>query len=289
MRRTGWLLAILATLALLPSCGVIGGRRSALRSTAPASTTPSGAAPAPAAAAPAAAPLARSLYVGSFAERDAALALATAHGIGELTLYGLGGALRNEPAALASFIETARARGVDTVAPISGMDRVEDLVRYEREHPSGRFDGWVTEFEYWNHAAAERAAQFEVLQRMLTAMRAGKADGWVACYLGYPTAEEARWIAEHVDRVYLSLGIDDPARAQDWGQGDRSHRTRQSYFAGRVPIWPIVYARGDAHMRPWLQQHSMAELEASLRRAMNGQLAGVALFDYGSMHDVIAR
>ncbi|MCB9596535.1 MAG: hypothetical protein H6719_27675 [Sandaracinaceae bacterium] len=268
-------------LLLWAGCGVIPGRRSAL------TARPAGSAPA--ATAPAAAPAEperRSLYVGSFDERDAALELATSHGFAELTLYGLGAALRNQQEALATFLETAHARGLDVVAPISAMDRVEDLTRWEREHPNARFTGWVTEFEFWNAPPAERAARFAELQQILTAMRAQKGDGWIACYLGYPTAEEGAWIAEHVDRVYLSFAIADPADAMSWGEGTRSHRARHGYFAGRLPIWPIVYARGDAHMRPWLQQHSVSELETTLRRNLNGQMHGVGYFDFASMRDV---
>lgn len=261
----------IALLALCAgSCGVLATPR-APRLAAPAATS-----------APAA-PLARSLYVGSFAERDAALELAAANGIGELTLYGLGAALRAEPEALAGFLAAARARGVDAVAPVSGLDRVADLAAFERAHANAPFAGWVTEHEYWNVPPEERAASFEVLQEMLTAMRGAKPGGWIGCYLGYPTAEEAAWIAAHVDRVYLSVAVADPRDALDWGEGLRSHRARHGYFAGRVPIWPIVYARGDAHMRPWLEQHSLAELDAALRDALDGQLAGVALFDFGAM------
>ncbi|MCA9610858.1 MAG: hypothetical protein KC619_34920, partial [Myxococcales bacterium] len=179
MRRA---IPALVCLLALTSCGTVAGRRSSLQ----AASGPRASAPIAAAMAPVDAPLARSLYVGSFAERDAALELAAAHGVSEITLYGLGGALSHETDTLAAFIEAAQARGVGAIAPVSGMDRVESLARFEREHPSARFAGWVTEFEFWNAPGPERAAQFAELQRMLTAMRAAKTDGWVACYLGYP-------------------------------------------------------------------------------------------------------
>ncbi|MBX3273484.1 MAG: hypothetical protein KF729_24685 [Sandaracinaceae bacterium] len=274
MRRR-WILALAG--ALLTACGAFAVRRAPLASPRPVG---------PAASAAPSAPPARSLYVASFDEREAALAFALEHGVSELTLYGLGRALGAEPAALAAFVAEARARGLAVAAPIAGLDRVEALARYEAAHPEGRFDGWSTELEYWNAPPNERPHHFEQLQALLTAMRAAKRDGWIACYLGYPSAEEAAWIAAHVDRVYLSFAVPDPARALEWGEGLRSHRARHGYFDGRVPIWPIVYTRGDAHLRPWLAQRSIAALEEALARALGGRMAGVAYFDHGSLRDV---
>ena len=231
--------------------------------------------------------LPRSLYVASFDERDAALAFALERGVSELTLYGLGPVLGAEPTAVTAFVADAHAREIAVVAPVAGLDRVEALARYEAEHPEGRFDGWSTELEYWNAPPSERPRHFEQLQALLTAMRAAKGDGWIACYLGYPSAEEAAWIAAYVDRVYLSFAVPDPARALEWGEGVRSHRARHAYFDGRVPIWPIVYTRGDAHLAPWLAQRSVGALEGALARSLGGRLAGVAYFDHGSLREAL--
>ena len=62
---------------------------------------------------PAGDPLPRSSYLRSFdEERDAALELAVVRGVSELTLYGLGDALRQDPGAIAAFVTAAGARGV---------------------------------------------------------------------------------------------------------------------------------------------------------------------------------
>jgi hypothetical protein len=235
--------------------------------------------------------------VGHGAAEEALLQRAAAWDVGELALYGLGPLLEpSEPSAqaLAAFSQRARAAGIGLVAPVAGVDRVDALERFERAHPDARFTGWVTELEYWNRCAEARNGRrpcFRELRSLVERMSASadrRVDRpWIGVYLGYPTRAEARWIARSVDRVFLGYPGRSPVVATAPRRDIlRSPDHRLARFAGaRVAIWPIVYARGEAPMDPWLRERgpvstAMRDAERELaQESPQARFAGFAWFD----------
>ncbi len=240
--------------------------------------------------------------VGDSRAETGLLTCATQWGVTDLILYGLGPMLapRSPRAgALASFAARARRRGLAPIAPVAGQDRVSAIRRFEEAHPEARFEGWVTELEYW-HDCEERETGirpcFARMDSLLTAMNAAAATRterpWIGAYLGYPTLAEARSIARRSDRVLLNYPGQSPSHASARRLAARQSADRRlARFRGlRAEVWPILYSRGELHMSPWLRERAArgiaaatSDAERTLTEAAGGRprgFAGFAWFDY---------
>lgn len=191
------------------------------------------------------------------------------------TLYGLGPVLADESlrARLARFIDGLRAAGVEVGAPVAGSDRLEALRRFSRDFPDARFSTLVTEYEYWNAPAHERADRFAALFGLLAEMRAyadelttADRSVRVGVYLGYPTRDEVQRLAGLVDFAYVNYPVAHPKRAWRYGRRDvGSMRDRLAWLVDAgIEVWPLLYARGEVHMGGWLADRDLADAERVL-------------------------
>ncbi len=222
----------------------------------------------------------------------------TAGTVTDVIPYGLGPVLatRDGRARVARWVREVRRRGTRVIVPIAGRDRVASLSRMIAEEPGVGFDGMVTELEYWNRPDRERA--LAELIALLADMR-DAATEWgrapdrvpVGAYLGYPTPEEARKIAGHVDFVFLDYAIPDVGRAWTHVRGTTPLRDRFAWFASAgVAVWPILYAAGEVDMRASLARRGLPSVEAEFRIGLRNQrsiderqLAGFVYFPLESL------
>lgn len=218
--------------------------------------------------------------LGDAPKEDALLSFANEHAIRSLALYDLGAILGDTDlrAALVSFMERARAMGIQRIEAIGGTD----LAQWDRIHTFHRdeapFDGLVTEIEFWNDQAtlAELIAVLEHVEPF---------DIPVAVYVGWLDAAQARAIAPLVDRMYIHAYVDDPSTA--WGYADDRILMFQAENAAQglsVDVWPIysaedtAWAAGSEHfMGEWLSAHSLDEAEATFMADYEASGATIAI------------
>jgi hypothetical protein len=218
------------------------------------------------------------------------LAFVEAHRMVEVALYGLAPLFGDSAgeARLASFINAARARGIEVAAPVAGADRVDALIAYAANHPEAPFATWVTELEYWHDCETETGLRpcYASLEDLLVRMAAGAARVQprprLAAYVGHPTPVEAEAIGRHVERVLVHHYGTDPVEAAS-RLPDRSLD-----FGAGVEVWPILYARGHVPMGEHLEAHGLDDTETAFRRALQQQrpeltLGGVQYFDFEAL------
>lgn len=212
----------------------------------------------------------RAAYIRDFAtvtELDVRLAR---NGVTDVILYGLGPMLDRPD--LAPAIARLRSRGIRVLAPVAGLDRLATLVAFARR-TGVRFDGLVTEHEFWNRSDRETA--FRETEALLVGMRAqlfawGASGARVGAYLGYPTEAESARLVELVDFVYANYPVRDPALAYRHIHRGVPLRDRLARFAkARITVWPIFYASGEVDMRGALVQQGLANVEATFRAAQS--------------------
>jgi hypothetical protein len=245
----------------------------------------------------------RELYVADVFEiaghadrEDALFAFARARGVTRLAIYGHRVLLLDTPngeASMVSFVTRARAAGISSLAATIGWDaELDSLLDYERAHPDAAFDELVTEIEYWHDCDAADdgvvRACFAPLRAMIDRIRALEPRPRLGVYLGWPTRAEAELVAPLVDRVLLAAEQPTPERAY----GHRTSRARLAAFAGRAPVWPILYARGESHLGAWLETHASVEAERIWTDAWRAErepwacalrVGGFTWFDYGAL------
>ena len=237
----------------------------------------------------------RAAYVRDFAAVEPAdlEARIQRYALTDIILYGIGPQLANDPAGLARAIGALRARGVRILAPVANLTRLRALVAFCRE-TGVRFDGLVTEHEFWNRS--DRAVAFREIEGLLVAMRAqifawGAPGARIGAYLGYPTAAEATRLATLVHFVFANYAVKDPERAYRHIHKGVPLRDRLARFVkARVAVWPIFYASGEVDMRGALAARGLTTSEASFRAAQAADLelrdepvAGFVYFTIESM------
>jgi hypothetical protein len=198
-----------------------------------------------------------------------------------VVLYGLAPLLRDEAGAhaLGALVQSLHAAGARTVgAPIANVRRLAEVLHAGEVDAAARLDELVTEDEYWNRCArsavqagdTERAdcfAPFVDLVGQLREAAARAAAGGrrvrVGAYLGYPTPAEVRRLGGLLDFVLLDYPVRSPELGWEHVHGKGGPlRDRFRWCAGAgLEIWPILYARGEVSIGPWLRSHGLAAAE----------------------------
>jgi hypothetical protein len=214
--------------------------------------------------------------LGDAAKEAALLSFASEHGIRSLALYDmypiLGDAGRR--AALVSFMSRARAMGILRIEAIGGvgLETWDRIAAFHRD--DARFDGLVTEIEFWNESAtlAQLTAVLDHVEPLAIP---------ITVYVGWVEASDVQAIAHRIDRVYVHAYVNDPSTA--WGYVD----DRVLMFQAASPaleIWPIYsaedteHAAGSEHfMGEWLRDHSIEEAEATFMADYEASGATIAI------------
>lgn len=223
--------------------------------------------------------------------------------IDRVVFYGLGEIL-GDPAQetrLAEMVAALQRRGVTSIgAPIAARSRIVEVLAYSRSHPKARIDVLISELEYWRDCPADPAPDdatlrpcFEPMDGLLDEMRKAATDELTAgrpmsvgVYVGYPSPGEAKRIAEVADFVVANYNVRTPDRAHE---GHRRRNRLAALVAAKLEVWPILYARGDVHMRPWLDAYGLDAAEAAFRATLDDpalpspRLGGYQYFAFEAM------
>ncbi len=181
------------------------------------------------------------------AEQDAFWSFVAARRINQLGIYRLHTILGNatRTAALRAFITRARAAGVSRVFAIvsspAGVSYVRAYLADSATAATARFDGLLTEHEFWNGTAPANVRWGDYL-RLLAHVRvlADDAGLVVATYLGWFSAEEARSLRELVDVVLLHAYVATPGNAYPYLKTRLESLSRE--WSRPVQVWPIFSA-----------------------------------------------
>jgi len=225
-----------------------------------------------------------------------------AAGANQVALYRLHTILpeAGRTARLRELIRQLHANGVARVfAVVGGLADVARVGGYlaASASPGDRFDGVLSEFEFWNPDMP-----FADYLGLLSAMRdlASQHTLLVATYLGWFDAREAAAITARVDLVLLHAYRSTPAIAYDYLV------ERLELLAGAsdhpVEVWPIFSAECD-FMGGWLggqassgadpletaEQTLLGDFRGDLRTMRNGiRMAGFAWFTAARLADALA-
>jgi hypothetical protein len=181
------------------------------------------------------------------AEQDAFWSFVAARRINQLGLYRLNQILgySGRTAALRAFITRAHAAGVSRVfAIVSSPANVSYVRAYLADAltpTTARFDGLLTEHEFWNGTAPANVRWGDYL-RLLSHVRVLADDHGllVATYLGWFSADEARSLRELVDVVLLHAYVATPGNAYPYLKARLELLSRE--WSRPVQVWPIFSA-----------------------------------------------
>lgn len=192
----------------------------------------------------------------------ALLAFVVDQRINSLAMYNLNTVFRDSSltATLSEFMTAANACGVSEFNGIIGdggfsTDR-DALYGYQTNpnYSSTRFNGLITEFEFWNPSGETEASAFARYLSDIKALRGtasipGAANGTrlkVGTYLGWLTnappnqTVAAAEIANNVDRVYLHAYVSNPVNAFSY-----MNNRLQSFATAGVPLEIIPIYSGE--------------------------------------------
>ncbi len=186
--------------------------------------------------------------LGDEANEERLLSFAAQHGVRALTLYNLISILADEAKAkqLAAFMAKARGRGIRKIEAVGGASSGfwQQLAAFHQNN--ARFDGLVTEIEFWNDSAS-----FETFLERLEAIRAldlRRADGEalpLAAYVGWFDAQQADLFIPKVDRVLIHAYVKNPKTAWRYvSQRARFIDAANQAHGAKVEIAPIFSAEG---------------------------------------------
>jgi len=233
--------------------------------------------------------------LGDKAKENELLEFLVTNQFDSLSFYDLKNIMKNTnlKKKLSQFIQAARACGVKEMNAI-GAENADwvQVKSYQAAYP-GKFDGLLTEYEFWN-TGADIQAFFDEFINMMKQMKAlniqvnGKPVK-ISAYLGwlnrdYSLSENqaAAIIAQNLDRVYLHCYVTNPTQAFPYCKS----RIQAFATANRgVEIYPIFSAEGNAmraggeiFMGDWFSGHSLNEAEAIFRS--QAPTAGYQYYEY---------
>ncbi|WNG17603.1 hypothetical protein [Cystobacter fuscus] len=200
------------------------------------------------------------------AEQDAFWSFVAARRINQLGIYRLNQILGNtgRTAALRAFITRAHAAGVSRVFAIVAAPEAVTAVRTyladSATAATSRFDGLLTEHEFWNGTEPADVRWGDYL-RLLEHMRALANDAGlvVATYLGWFSADQARTLSERVDIVLLHAYVATPSNAYPYLKTRLEFLSRE--WSRPVQVWPIFSAECDFSGRWFSDNRSTDALE----------------------------
>lgn len=195
-----------------------------------------------------------------------------------LTVFAVVGAVEEDP-----LVDVRRVRAYLAAAP-----------------PEARFDGVVTEYEFWQ--TGKSWATYEALLDGARALATDAPPLTVATYLGWPDEAQARLIRERVDVVLLHAYRDDPSECGEY------LAPRLALFADParpVEIWPILSSErrderrmDEEHfMGPWFSAQPRARALDLAESIVGGdvdgtagiRIGGFAYYAYGRLSADLAR
>jgi hypothetical protein len=227
--------------------------------------------------------------LGDAAKEAKVLAFIGAHRIESLALYDLGAILADPglEADLLSFLNRAAAQGVVDVNAIADATKSgwDSIAAYQRQN--SRFDGVLTEIEFWNPGGAtfqDYTATLQYIRSLGMKARSG-APMRVASYIGWPDAAQIDALAPLVDRLYVHVYVTSPDQAYAYGkQRFQWVASANTQLHTHVDVWPIFSAEGvtwsagaEHFMGDWLSSHTLDEAESTLLTAWQADPAGPAI------------
>jgi hypothetical protein len=241
---------------------------------------------------------AQHLYILDDAQkRELVLDFIEDQSINSLALYDLATILEDADlkAALVSFVEQARLRGVVEVNAIGSLSKPawDAIATTQTESPL--FDGLVTEIEFWNASATfEEFQDIAAYVRTLNMKTPDGAPMPLAAYIGRPTPEQVAPLLSLVDRVFVHVYVKSAELAYGYGQERFAAIAEANTALGTdVEVRPIfsaegeMWAAGDEHfMGEWLSTHSLGEAETTFIAAWGNEpgalppLTGFQYYDY---------
>jgi hypothetical protein len=222
-------------------------------------------------------PLSRIL--GNTTSENVALSFFIKYQIDSLSLYNLPAILSNstQSSQLSSFIQAARACGVAEVNAIGAMNSDWVQIRnYQNSYP-GKFDGLLTEVEFWNASSVTTAfssfiSQLQYMRALGITnygvpLRIGAYLGWLNNTPSLTEAQVAAQIASNLDFVFLHSYVKSPTTAYGYAQS-RINALRAAKPS--LPIRAIYSAEGTTYnsgggnifMGDWLATNSLDSAEA---------------------------
>ncbi|NMO18446.1 hypothetical protein HPC49_11595 [Pyxidicoccus fallax] len=220
------------------------------------------------------------------ATQDAFWSFVAAQRINQLGIYRLNQILGNatRTAALRAFITRAHAAGVSRVFAIVATPANVSYVRSYLFDPAtpttARFDGLLTEHEFWNGTTSADVRWGSYL-RLLSHVRvlADDAGLLAATYLGWFSAEEARSLRELVDVVLLHAYVATPANAYPYLKARLELLSRE--WGRPVQVWPIFSAECDFSGRWFSDNRSADPLELAENTVLDAYRADDRTFRNG--------
>ncbi len=195
-----------------------------------------------------------------------------------ITVFAVVGAVEEDP-----LLDVRRVRAYLAAAP-----------------PEARFDGLVTEYEFWQ--TGNRWVTYEALLGGMRSLASERPPLTVATYLGWPDEAQARHIRERADIVLLHAYRADPAECAEY------LAPRLALFANParpVEIWPILSSErrderrmDEEHfMGPWFSAQPRARAlsiaESIVAPGIEGtagiRVGGFAYYAYGRLSADLPR
>lgn len=189
---------------------------------------------------------------------------------------------------LSGFIQAAKACGVVQVNAIGATQTDWPKVRTYQGGNAGKFDGLVTEVEFWN--GSNVGSQFQAFISQLQYMQSlGITPPLISPYIGWlnrdPNMSEAQvasTLAQNVSQVFVHAYVNNPSNAYGYA---KSRITALTQAKPSLQIWPIFSAEGvkysagsEKFMGDWL---SLNSLDAAENTFMASYIpAGFQYFEY---------
>ncbi|HEY9663793.1 MAG TPA: hypothetical protein V6C65_35545 [Allocoleopsis sp.] len=220
--------------------------------------------------------------LGTTAKENDLLSFITKYQFDSISLYDLAKILgAGMGAQLSSFIQAAKACGVVEVNAIGSTNSNWVQVQNYQSANAGKFDGLVTEVEFWNQSPVSTAfsafvTQLQYMQTLgITPPQITPYIGWLNRDPSMSEAQEAAILAANVSRMFVHAYVKDPANAASYIQ---SRVTALLTAKPSLPIWPIFSAEGtqykagsEVFMGDWLAANSLDAAEAKLSGAKGFQ------------------
>lgn len=225
--------------------------------------------------------------LGNRASEDVLLSFLTKYQFDSLSLYNLSTILSSPIyiAQLTSLMAAARACGVVEINAIGSAPSQWNQIKATA---SGKFDGLVTEIEFWNTPPVSTSFQSFIsqLQYMkslgITPPSITPYIGWLNNNSALTEGQEAAQIAANTTRVFTHAYVRSPVTAYDY---TKSRVLALHAAAPSLPVWPIFSAEGslyragsESFMGDWLANNGLDAAEAIYKASYVP--AGFQYFEY---------
>ncbi len=189
--------------------------------------------------------------------------------IDSISLYDLNTILSlNMSAQLSRFIQAARVFGVKQIYAVGGSSQnFDNFMVYHNSH-EGKFDGLLTEIEFWtpgNMSFAEYITTLKYMRQIAPGLTIATYVGWLNKTPGLTQAQVADQITANADQVFVHCYVKNPTQAWAYS-AERIQSLKAS--KGDIQIYPIFSAEGvqcntgeEICMGDWLTANSLQGAE----------------------------